>query len=512
MDKKLLVRLFVPVLAKGPRRDGGGKVGKTGTGYPVAPDLILTAAHVVCPAGRDHRYPIEVLWQDYPDGPCNGWYALKDEDLVWRHPALDAALLRCPRPPGARGFGMVSESRVSDGAAWSSAGFPEVGKNDKGRRAVGFRGHSHSMSEDAAYFEIDVTVAPEEAGDWRGASGMPICVAGGSLILGIAREVPPKMGAQRLHAVPTWKLLQDPAFRVALGFDDRNKRRASYERQLAAALGKSPKAIESIRETGGVAEAMTAEALAACLLDMTDPEQVAGVLHDAYDALETECEVTDTPELRTALAAIEEAVQYVVPCQCDIGVVETIRTNALVGATLVEIDCALAMVAEIFMAGAESRRTQFRPREHENDFPEGQRQLPEPPHAGIKGQDRRRDDIREGLTRKYQVGTWNQTRNQIDDLLIERFAATSGPSEKTREQSIKAAAIQLRSVSRRGHYYLISRLPANESARAELLSGLNALAFDYPALVILLLLGDGDVENQERVRFGHLQQMLPKRT
>jgi len=45
-----------------------------------------------------------------------------------------------------------------------------------------------------------------------------------------------------------------------------------------------------------------------------------------------------------------------------------------------------------------------------------------------------------------------------------------------------------------------------------MVSGLNELARDYPALVILVLLGDGGVENQERRRFGHLQQMLPKRT
>ena len=140
------------------------------------------------------------------------------------------------------------------------------------------------------------------------------------------------------------------------------------------------------------------------------------------------------------------------PLECDLGVVETIRTNAVAGATLAEIDCALAMVAEIYMAGAENRRTQFRPREHEHDFPEGQRQLPEPPHAGIKGQDRRRDDIREALTRKYELGTWNRTRTQIDDILIERFAATSGSTEKTREQSIEAAATQLRNVARKGRY------------------------------------------------------------
>ena len=58
MDKRLLVRLFVPVRTKAPEKKG--KVGKTGTGYPVSPELILTAAHVVCPRERDTNFPIEV--------------------------------------------------------------------------------------------------------------------------------------------------------------------------------------------------------------------------------------------------------------------------------------------------------------------------------------------------------------------------------------------------------------------------------------------------------------------
>src|SRR5688500_7997778 len=98
MDKTLSVRLFVPVRSKGPEAKDGN-VGKNGTGVPVSPNHILTAAHVVCPAERDPRYPIEVLWHDYPSGPKNGWFELREEDLVWRHPTLDAALLRCPRPP-----------------------------------------------------------------------------------------------------------------------------------------------------------------------------------------------------------------------------------------------------------------------------------------------------------------------------------------------------------------------------------------------------------------------------
>ena len=286
------------------------------------------------------------------------------------------------------------------------------------------------MSENSVSFTVGVDEAPKVVEDWRGASGMPICAVRSSKILGIACEVPPKMGTNVLKAVPTWKLLQEPAFRVALGFDDRNKRRASYEWQLAAALGKSAKAIDTIRETGGLADAMTAEALAACLLDMTDPEQVAGVLHDAYDALETECEVTDTPELRTALTAIEAAVQYVVPCQCDLGVVETIRPTLSPEPRWRKSTALWRWSPKSSWLAPESVGPSSVRESMRTTFLKGSDNCLSHLTLESKGQDRRRDDIREALTRKYQVGTWNQTRNQIDDILIERFAATSGAMKR----------------------------------------------------------------------------------
>jgi hypothetical protein len=253
MDKRLLVRLFVPVVSK--EKEKLGKVGKTGTGYPVSPDLILTAAHVACPANRDPRFPIEVLWHDDPYGPRDGWYLLEEQDLIWRHPTLDAALLRCPRPPGVHGFGIVDGSKPADGAEWSSAGFPDVGKDEMGRRSVGFSGQTLSMSERAGYFEIDVAAAPDEAADWRGASGMPICLSGGSRIIGVAREVPAGMGARRLHAVPTWKLLQDPTFRSFIPLEDRQAGAALDEGRHAVIPPTSPVVIETPDKANGPARA-----------------------------------------------------------------------------------------------------------------------------------------------------------------------------------------------------------------------------------------------------------------
>jgi hypothetical protein len=135
MERSLLVRIFVPT-RDDRGGDGRGEVGVTGTGYPVGPDLVLTARHVIAPPDRDRNYPIEVLWYYHPEaGPDEGWYKLpKDDDcVVWRSAGnLDAALLRSPRPPGVRGCGFVSREQSRDGE-WSSMGFPRAAKTAKER-------------------------------------------------------------------------------------------------------------------------------------------------------------------------------------------------------------------------------------------------------------------------------------------------------------------------------------------------------------------------------------------
>jgi hypothetical protein len=124
------------------------------------------------------------------------------------------------------------------------------------------------------------------------------------------------------------------------------------------------------------------------------------------------------------------------------------------------------MVAEIFMAGADDRRARFRPCEHDHEFPPGVLSLAHPPHAGLGG-DRRYEAMRLGLSGKLSVGEWEANSQLVDDVLIERFVATTGSADLTKEQKVAAAAIQLESVSRRGRYYLTCRLPMNDKARGE---------------------------------------------
>lgn len=192
MERSLLVRIFVPT-RDDRGRNGLGDVGVTGTGYPVGPDLVLTARHVIAPPDRDRNYPIEMLWYYHPEaGPDEGWYRLpKDDDcVVWRSAGnLDAALLRCPRPPGVRGYGFVSREQPRD-SEWSSMGFPRASKTAKERAPASFGGSMFAMAREADHFELDNRAPLSAAEDWRGASGMPICPENSPYILGVAKEVP----------------------------------------------------------------------------------------------------------------------------------------------------------------------------------------------------------------------------------------------------------------------------------------------------------------------------------
>ena len=66
MDKNLLVEIFVPT------QGSGGKRGEFASGYPVAPDLILTARHALNPPDRDLDHPIEMRWR-HPGVDASHW-------------------------------------------------------------------------------------------------------------------------------------------------------------------------------------------------------------------------------------------------------------------------------------------------------------------------------------------------------------------------------------------------------------------------------------------------------
>jgi hypothetical protein len=250
---------------------------------------------------------------------------------------------------------------------------------------------------------------------------------------------------------------------------------------------------------------------AARLLESNLDEVICG-LADAHAWIAGELAYGPCDELKAAATVLVKSIQLIVPCRFDHGIVSGVRAHKLDGnATIIDLPCALATVAEIVMAGVDDRETSFRPRENDNHYPDGTRLLPAPPEFGIGTTREECEAIRESLERKFNPAGWRHLRERVDDYMITRFIdKTFG---KTREAKVRTAAIELANQSgRNSSFYLIYRLPSDEQSRREMIDGLRELKKDYPALVLLGLTDDPDFENQERTQFGRFRNLLPKRS
>jgi hypothetical protein len=200
MNKNLIVTIFVPT---------GQGMGKSGTGYPVAEDLILTSRHTI----DGERGKIQVQWHYYKDADAP-WITRSTDDIVWKGEGeLDAVLLRCPRPQKAqgKGWGVIADKKPPSNESWQSAGFPLATRYENVRHPDDVSGTTESMADQADHFVLNVTSSPENPDMWAGASGMPVFVD--NEILGVVGRAPKNFGARKLYAVPCWKMFEDEKFR-----------------------------------------------------------------------------------------------------------------------------------------------------------------------------------------------------------------------------------------------------------------------------------------------------------
>ncbi|WP_295393004.1 hypothetical protein [uncultured Thiodictyon sp.] len=512
MDKTLLVMVFVPT-TDAADTDYHGLQGQIGTGYPVGPDLILTARHLLdpqAPKRRDARYPIKVRWHSYrahqQAGP-DGWVAIPDTAVICPEcETLDAMLLRCLPPDGAPGWGILSEEAPTDQMQWSSEGFPDAGDYQDERHPCSFGGSCFSKAPDADYFELVAAAPPAGEDDWRGASGMPIFV--GRRILGVARQVPMRFGSQRLHATPARRLLADRRFREALGFDERQARVAKARGELSGVLAPSPAALDALAKALGCEGSLAgladpgqrAERVAACLLD-TDIRSAIESLRQAHRG--------------AGPAAAEPLVKsacLVVPALFLQGVV--LDTKGLLKLALVPLPAGTRTVAELIMAGVDGRPALFRPREREDDQPAGTLSLPLPPEQGIgvglsaslaAHLDPFLDPGREAVAGR---------RSWFDDYLLGTFdrSEPGAPVRQTRERIERTAdLLEARRRDTGQTYYMVFFLPDDLTARARVEALVADLKRDYPPVTFLGLDSAFNQERADRRLVDPFCRMLPLR-
>ncbi len=460
MDKLLLVAVFVPTTNE-RGEDFKGEIGERATGYPVGKDLILTARHVLYPKPpnrRDSRYPVAIRWHYYRSGDDADWIEISDDDIVWESQGeLDAALIHCQRPPDAVSWGIVSRDRPRDGTQWISEGFPRAAKYDNRRNPSSFIGTVCSKAPTEPYFELTVETAPEGEEGWKGASGMPVFVNG--KILGVVRSVPPNFSAKKLYATPTWKLLEDENFCKRLYGDEQVRRVGGVKGKLAKMLGGSREAVVALSEQKplgigdemvGLDDGQRANWLAGRLLQ-TDIRTVISTLRAAHRSLCEEDSDRADPSRRAADILVKVS-QVIVPALYDYGIVHWVGSHREDGsAALVPLPVSTITVAEIIMAAVDGRETKYYPRQHEEDQPLAELNLPYPPECGIFANlEKTTQAAHEHLRRKQCLEEEaTKFRHQIDDRLFALYKPGPGePEIKLTKQRIQAIANQLRRTQR----------------------------------------------------------------
>ncbi|MFJ5035495.1 hypothetical protein ACIQB5_47540 [Streptomyces sp. NPDC088560] len=194
--------------------------GRYGSGYLVAADLVLTAAHVIEDAVRvGTRVQVQPL--DATDAeswlPCEvAW--IRDDDGV------DAALLRITAAPG-RAPAVPEVQRwgrltgTDPGISWQAVGFPDAAPD-----VAGLRESEHlsgtlnpgSRRRGRRYAALISATAPGDLGDspWSGTSGAAMFC--GDLLTGVVVVDPAHWRHGRVEAVPIQLLSEDAEFRALI--------------------------------------------------------------------------------------------------------------------------------------------------------------------------------------------------------------------------------------------------------------------------------------------------------
>ncbi|MGW3959982.1 tetratricopeptide repeat protein [Amycolatopsis sp. NPDC005003] len=189
-----------------------GGPGGPGSGYEVAPRLVLTAAHLVAEAGasvsvfhpgRPGLFTGTVVWCGSPGGRDDaalvsvgdpGWQPVEGSGVVWGRPVTHRAGLVC------EAWG-VPDLVQRPGRPIDVLQVP--GKLNPGDRLVGER-----------YVLQLTSFPPEGESPWGGMSGAALLC--GDLVVGVVSTDPAGRAHAALEAVPVSLLLRDPGFSSVL--------------------------------------------------------------------------------------------------------------------------------------------------------------------------------------------------------------------------------------------------------------------------------------------------------
>ena len=188
---------------------------RSGTGYFITSDLVLTACHVL----EDDLKALEVRIED--TGTEEDPWREAESTPVWEDRALDAALIRVKQPAQELELPDWGRSESDEDVDWFSTGYPLAGSTSteagRERKTVGLSGTLFAQGgrgQGSRVLDLGVSFAPKDGEDWQGISGAPVFVA--SRFVGFIQSVPTSFGGDRLVGTPVESLLRNPFFLTAL--------------------------------------------------------------------------------------------------------------------------------------------------------------------------------------------------------------------------------------------------------------------------------------------------------
>lgn len=358
----------------------GGKTAR-GSGYPITPNRIITAAHVVADAmrvesdssagdARDITLSFGVSGKDVPGSVY----------IEWSDAGIDVAVLRCELPAELQPAHKLLATPPNTPIKWFAQGYTDFGKRMRPGGKDGYEGTLTKFSESEATVALGCDAGLIDSKQWAGGSGsVAFDSATAQTALAVITDYESGKKLDHLVAVPLCYLLNSETtrdgFSRAIQFETYQRRKSHYEAVMSVivenlkALKPEPlqKIAKEIHQLAGADfsgikldsnNEMLARQVAVCLVDYKAVTDVSGCLARLRRSLEHEYG-----------ANIDIIINHLLPLNYAPQVIhhlaEQVTGNRF---RLVEDEIATRTAAEIIMAGYDQQPAKFVGLTDDNDL------------------------------------------------------------------------------------------------------------------------------------------------
>ena len=354
-----------------------------GSGYPITPNRIITAAHVVADAARVGETTLEGDVRDIKltFGPT-GKTVERPVYLEWCDEKVDVAVLRCKLPDEFRPIHQLLTEPRTHKTDWEAKGFTVYGDKNRPNKLDDLHGRLASFAEADSSVALEAGNAPLKSKQWKGGSGSVAFDEKTQTALAVITDYAGGKKLDELIGVPLCYLLNSEltkdSFRSAIQYA-RHQEQKKYRDQVVHEIQEGlsqfsresllmiAKAIRQLAggETSGIDlknhEEVLAEQTAICIVNHSAVSTVVGCLVGVMQNM-------DRQDSRT----IANIIDQVLPLNYAPDVIRRLQEQLSQGKLgIVTDEVATRTLAEIIMAGYEQSPAKYIEvaRRRTNDIP-----------------------------------------------------------------------------------------------------------------------------------------------